>query len=406
MIGQGPVPHKLPSPRIFFPALALVGLMLLTACGSSDSEEPQKTARTGGSPCQVNVQTGPWDLFSEFCAATDAGQPPTREQLRAFPELPMVVAWREVMTSRVPAVRIVNWLEFTFSPDDLEGKNKATRDRAAFSRSYTYSMEHRQEIQSRLDSFLAEGVACKVRDEAAYWLDPEQRPDRLEIVFLPSKPELRIAEDRLFVDTGVLQAGRSEQLVRQLTGLLFRTKGFLDGPIATGLEGEAAVAHSLRTMMNEGILGYIEQLPYTQFHPDHPTLGDLAIVPEKVFAKGREAIDLLDTNIPRLAVDSRAMQEHGKNLAATLVASGSLKQGGYGMATCIVANLGRDRLRETVGSPAAFLKTYQEAANMNPSPVPDPYSVPDALPSSMAPLDEAVLTALIRICDAAFEESP
>ncbi|PID78755.1 hypothetical protein CSB20_13460 [bacterium DOLZORAL124_64_63] len=384
--------------------MALVGLLGLTACGSSSDQE--KPGPDGdASPCDVPIQTAPWDLFVEFCEATDAGHPPTRKQLRAFAELPMMVAWRNSMGQPVPAGDIINWLEFTFTPEDLRPKNTPSRDRVAFRRSYNYSIEHRRAIQTRLAEFRTEGLACRVRDEAAFWLKPEQRPTALEIVFMPSKPELRISKGRLFVDTGVLWAGSREQLVGQLMSLVFREEGLLQGPPAASLEGEAAVAHSVRSMMNQGILGYIENLPGTRFRADHPKLGDLAIIPENVFQTGVKTIDLLNRFIPLEGEDPQAVQTRGYDLAMTLKASSSINQGGYCMAACIATNLSRERLRDCVGNPSAFLRSYQEAALQNPSPQPSPHTVPDALPSSMPPLDEAVIKDLLRICDQVFADT-
>ena len=406
MIDQASAPHKYAPSRLLAALLLLGGLPGLVGCGSSGGDESGSSAASASRSCDVAAHVAPWEMFRDFCEATESGHPPTRQQLEAFPELPSVVAWRESQKAKVRSGHMVNWLEFTFSPQRLGKKNVHTRNRAVFSRNYTYSLEHRADIQEKLDAFLAENLACTVKKEAGYWLKPEQRPASLDIVFLPSKPELRYDGDRLFVDTAVLAAGSNPQLVRQLIGLIFRTRGFLEGPVPTGLDGEEAVAHSIRTMMNEGIRGYIEQLPYTYFQQDHPKLGEVNIVPENVFLNGREAIDLLNKYLPLEEDDPQAAVTMGGNLAMTLLASGSLNQGGYSMAACIVKNLGRDSLRDTVGNPAGFLKAYQEAALRNPTPTPDPYSVPDALTSSMPPLDEDALADLLRICELIIPPTP
>lgn len=402
MIDQGSPAHKQARRLVILSALLSLVLLALTGCGGSGSNDEATPDEVRQPPCAVTLDTGPWDVFSGFCQAFDEGGDVTREELQAFTDLASIDAWKQSMEANVPDIRIINWLDDAFHPDRPLEDKKPSKDRALFSQNYQYSRTHRHEIDRHLADFRAENLGCRVLDEAAFWLPDGSRPEALTIVFLPSKPEIRVLEDQIFVDTAVVRAGTNAQLVRQLVGLLFRDRGFLAGPIATGLEGEAAVAHSLRTMMNEGIGGVIEDQTHTMFAPDHPRLGKFNIIPENVFGHGRRAIGMFNLHIPDLVADEKVMLAQGNNLAKTLVASGNLNQGGYCMAACIEAHLGSERLRETIGSPTAFLRAYQEAARLNPVPAPEPHEAMDALHTTMPPFDDAVLDALLDICEKFF----
>jgi len=305
------------------------------------------------------------------------------------------------MTGNLPSVRIVNWLEETFNPSDNKG-SKNNVDRRQFSSSYGYTIENLDSVDPLIKNFQTEGHSCNLKEKIGFWISSDQVPDTLVVVFLPSKPEIRVLHQYLFVDTGVLLAGNFEQLVNQLTGIFFRARMQLFGDAPASLEGEAAVVNSIRVMMNEGIIGYIEDQQNTIFSPDHPKLGSFNIVPEYIFEHGVKAINLLNTHLKVMLVDKRLMQKNGLNLAKTLIASGSLNQGGYSMSATIAANLGEEALRDAAGSPAAWLVAYQKAAKMNPNPAPDPYQVMDQLHTSMPPFEDSVYEGLLKIIEQTF----
>lgn len=375
-----------------------IGLALVLVFGLTVAGCRQEAAPPAVNQCSVKVDDTAYRVFSDLCRREAAGQGVGRSNFQVFADLPIISHWKESMSGNLPSVRIVNWLEEAFKQNpDHSSKAKRTLDRRQFSASYRYSRQHLAEIDTLIDQFRSKAIGCRLMRNARFWLSPEQMPDSLTVVFLPSKPEIRITEDYLFVDTGVLQAGNMEQLVHQLTGLLFRARMSLPGGSPSGMQGSAAVAHSIRVMMNEGLIGYIEDQPGTVFSPDHPKLGKLNIVPENVFDHGRRAITLLDENLPKMLADPKLMQKHGQDLAKTFVAASSLNQGGYCLSYTIAQRLGEDRLRQVVGSPAAWLAAYQEAALLNPVPAPEPYKVMDKMYLSMPPLQDDTFTGLEKL---------
>lgn len=412
MIDQELGPRKkanatLGSGSVLFLLVALV--TILSGCGgAADEQETAMKAEPGTEPtaaCDVVIDTSLWDVFDGFCKEYDEGREVSRDELSAFTALPALDEWKKSMTARVPNIRLINWLDEAFHPDRPGANRKPSKDRSIFARNYRYSWKHRLEIEELLADFRDEDWACKLLDNISFWLPEEQRPKNLHIVFLPSKAEIRVHEDYLFIDTAVVRAGNNEQLSRQMAGLIFRDRAFLEGPVASGLEGDLAVAHSVRMMMNEGIGALVERQIETVFKSDHHRLGKFNIIPEQYFSQGQRAITMFNTFVPQLDNADSPKRIGGKDLARSLVASGSLHQGGYCMAACIEKNLGREELRDTIGSPEAFLRAYQQAATMNPVPAPDPYLVADDITTSMPPFAPEVFAELIKICEVVFPNS-
>ena len=387
------------------PTVVLLLALTMVFAGCGGQESVPDGAGAGAVPavdeCGVQVDDTAWQVFKAFTQKHQAGQSITREDFQVFADLPITTPWKESMSGNLPSVRIVNWLDETFHPS--EGKDSKTNaDRRQFSSSYAYTIEHLADIDPLIKKFQTGGHGCSLKKKVNFWISSDQVPDTLVVAFLPSKPEIRVFHQYLFVDTGVLRAGNFDQLENQLTGILFRARMQLFGDAPAGLEGEAAVANSIRVMMNEGIIGYIEDQPSTIFAPDHPKLGSFNIVPEYVFEYGIKAINLLNTHLKVMLVDEKLMQKNGINLAKTLIASSSLNQGGFSMSATIAANLGDEVLRSTAGSPAAWLIAYQKAAKMNPVPAPDPYQVMDQLHKSMPPFEDSVYEGLLKLLEQTF----
>ena len=350
--------------------------------------------------CGVRVDETAWQVFADIARRHQSDQDVGREDYQVFADLPIMTQWKASMTDHLPSVRIVNWLDRTYNPDQKTGKYSS--DRRQFSVSYAYTIDHLNDIDPLIKRFETEGHACNLMEKVNYWLSPDQVPDSLVVAFLPSKAEIRVLHQYLFVDTGVLRAGSMQQLENQLTGILFRARMQLHGDLPAACEGKDAVANSVRVMMNEGIIGIIEDQPGTIFDSSHPNLGDFNIVPEYVYEHGIKTINLFNNHLPSMLADEKVMQEKGRNLAKTLIASSSLNQGGFCMSATIAGNLGKDSLRATVGSPSAWLAAYQKAAKMNPVPAPEPYTVMDDMHMSMPPFDDSVYQGLQEILKQAF----
>ncbi len=402
MISQDSTPNNFVHfKKMTITALLITFSLLISSCGNDDTDQTQKVLDTSVAAhdiCGVNIDDTAWQVFAGFCRRPSEEGPPTRTEFQIFADLPIISQWKESMAGNLPSVRIVNWLEVAFSDeDDRQSDAKRNLDRRNFSNSYRYSIAHYLEIDRLILKFRTDGHCCSFRDKINFWISPDALPDSLIVAFFPSKPEIRILDNFLYVDTGVLQAGNLNQLERQLAGMLFRSTMLLDGESPTVSEGEQAVANSVRMMMNEGLIDFIQDQPGTLFSPDHPKLGKVNIVPEFVFDHGRKAISLINFHLPKMLADEAVMQKNGRNLAKTLVASSSLRQGGYSMSSTIAGHLGRQRLRDTAGSPSAWLAAYQEAARLNASPAPEPYEVSTELYRCMPPFDDDVYDGIQEI---------
>ena len=308
------------------------------------------------------------------------------------------------MTETVPpAFKIGNWVEEAFWESVGQNRPKKTNsDRASFSRSMRFSYDHRDEIDRMLADYRNQGHPCRVHDLAGQWLEKDRLPDPLVIYFVAGKPELRSHGGNLVVDTGTLLAGGSKQLDRQLVSLLYRDRQALPGPNPLEAQGSAAVAHTLRIMMNEGVAAWIEDMPNTSFSSVHPRLGKVNFIPETVFETGIRAMDIFNTNLPRLLADPAAMTKNGSNLARAITGAGALTQGGYCMAAVIAGRLGEQKLHEVRLSPPAFLAAYQEAARQNTLPLPHPGAAGRELYETMPALSGEVFPGLLKLLEDSF----
>ncbi len=397
---------------INFSGFLLVALLLTLAlfasgCGqdnnSSTSENSAKDANKASDVdmCGVRIDDTAWQVFADIAKRHQAGRTVGRDDYRVFADLPIIAHWKESMEGNLSSVRLVNWFDHTFNP--IEGKTaKKNRDRRNFSANYAYSIKHMGNVDPLIKRFVTEGYGCKLMKNVNFWISPDVAPDSLFVVFLPSTPEIRVNQQYLFVDTGVLLAGSMDQLVKQLTGILFRVRMQLQGEHPVHGEGEAAVANSVRIMMNQGIIGYIEDQPGTIFSPDHPKLGKFNMVPEQLFEKGLITVSTFNQYLPPMLADQTVMQKEGAILAKTLGGSQLLDQAGFSMSATIAANLSEEELRDSAGSPAAWLTAYQKAAKMNPVPAPKAYTVMDQLHLSMPPFDDVVYEGLLEILNQTF----
>ena len=182
------------------------------------------------------------------------------------------------------------------------------------------------------------------------------------MAFLPAKPEIRYHAGVVLVDTGVLVAGGSAQVVKQIAGLLYRRFLPASGVNPLELDGEASLAAAFTLLRNEGLANWIEDRPHTYFKSEHPSLGKVAVVPESFISTANFAVGLADSLLPGMFADPARMQAEAQTFSRTLAASGSFTKLGYAMAAVIAGHLGPQKLREAGRSPSAFLAAYQQAA--------------------------------------------
>jgi hypothetical protein len=378
--------------------LILIALVLTATACSRDAGtdgEPSKQSKNQSSDCALTTDTSAWVAFQAIADRIAAGENVPKEDLDAFGDLPSVTLWRNSLAPGVPtAQHIGNWLEGTFWEElGREGKQKMSDDRAIFMRSYRYSLDNRDLINQRLAE-LTGPRKCDIDAMARLWIEDDKLPENLAIHFLPAKTEIRIFEGSLLVDTGVVGAGRPDQVIRHMAALLYRKYQAVPGTSPIELEGEEAVAHSFRVLMNEGVTGWIEQTTAFQFDSNHPELYKVQIIPENFFMKAREAIDAMNLHLGSMLDDETTMADKGVDFARHLAGMNAYSHTGYGMSAVISARLGQERLRDAGRSVPAFLAAYQEAALANPVPAPVPGEPGVDLYLTVPPLDPEIFTKL------------
>ena len=387
--------------------LLVIPVLAITACSqdAGTKEKPSAQAADPGTNCAVTTDTSAWAAFKEVADRIAAGADVTKEELDAFGDLPTVTLWRNSLQPRVPtAWRLGNWLEGTFWKElGHEGKQKSNNDRTTFRRSYRYSLDYRDRIDKRLAE-LTGPRKCEVAELARFWIEPGLLPETLTIHFLPAKAEIRIFEGSLLVDTGLVGAGSASQVIHQMASLFYRKYQSVPGPNPIEQEGAEAVAHSLRVMMNEGLAGWIEQTVDFDFDTKHPVMYKVKITPEDFFLNTQKAIALFNNQLGPMLDDEARMAENGLAFARRLSFMNAFGQTGYGMSAVIVARLGEDRLRAVNRSVPSFLAAYQEAASLNPLPVPVPGEPDSELFQTVPPLDPDIFNKLHAMLTRVFPE--
>ncbi len=245
-----------------------------------------------------------------------------------------------------------------------------------------------------LANFVNGQAACQVRDLADLWLNPDSIPTPLVLNFLPAMSEIGIFEDEIFVDTGVLQAGGTEQTVRNIVTLLFRNLEALDGENPITVEGEQAVAEMFRVMMNEGVASWIEETVRLEFDHNHPDLYKVHIIPEDFFRKAQQTSDTMEKVMPGMLADPTVMVAKGLSFAREMAANNAYTGTGLAMASVIGHRLGAERLQQVRRSVPDFIAAYQEAALLNATPIPEPGTADIQLYESVRPLSPELFTAL------------
>jgi len=377
--------------------LAALIVLGLTGCGDQESAA-DATARKGATReaadepparnCQVTVNSRPWEVFNDLADRLAAGQAVSRSELEAYGNLPAVTAWRNSQKPTPPtAGKIATWLEGAWWQEQGNtGKNKTSG--MTVGRSYRYCQSHGPQITALLPEFSDPEWACQIRDLADTWLGPDLSPRPLVLNLLPLKPEIRTSAGEIFVDTGLLLAGGAEQSARQIVALLYRNLAVVPGANPIESEGEQVIAECIRLMMNEGVAGRIEQTTQTFFGNDHPTLAEMNFVPEDYFRDAQRTVDKIATLLPDMLTDPAVMTNRGHSFARSMAVSGRFANMGIAMVEVIVGRLGEERLHQVRRSVPDFFAAYQEAARLNPEPIPDPGTVGISLYESVMPLPE------------------
>ena len=288
MITQDAIRHN--TAPAGFARFVRVGLMVMflavpilcaTACSKETGTEGKPSAKIAdlSSDCSLTTDTSAWTAFKEIADRVASGADVTKEQLDAFGDQPTVTLWRNSLQPGVPsALRVGNWLEGTFWEElGRTGKQKLSSNRVIFVRSYRFSVDNRTIIDERLAE-LTGPRKCGIAELTNYWIEPGLLPQPLAIHFLPAKAEIRIFEGSLLVDTGVVGAVSVDQVIRNMAALLYRKYQAVPGPNPMEVEGDEALANAFRVLMNEGLIGWIEQAVTLEFDSGHPVLYKVKII--------------------------------------------------------------------------------------------------------------------------------
>jgi hypothetical protein len=371
-----------PSPAWLLAILLVIGS---PGCGDSPREQPPATTAA-----DAVVDASGWLAFKEIGLRITGGEQLSLAELAELGEQPAFTRWRQSNEGAVVrADRVGRWLEAAFA-DELgrTGPRKINADRRELARSYRYSFANRDEVDRKLNAFIEQQGYAQVLAGGHHWIGADRLPRPLKIDFLPAKPEIRFHDGRFLIDTGVLAAGGTDQLIRNLISLLYRNLGVLPGASPLEFSGEEAVAQSFRVMLNEGIASWLDDEPRTYFLRNHYKLKKVNPVPEDYFNLAIETIERFEATLPPLFADPAQMQEKGLFVADGLAGSGAFTKTGFSMATTIARRLGAQRLHEVRHSIPGFLAAYQEAARLNPQPLPQVGTPGQEAFACMPPLTE------------------
>lgn len=409
MITHDEVRHNVAPPRsIVLPGMVLVFLALTLAACSADKEPAENqnaTVEAENGNCRLTTDISAWNAFKVIADRVAGGENVPLDDFYDYAELPTLTLWRESLEQKAPpAQRIAKWLEGVFWEEmGRKGEQKRSPDRTDYLHNCNYSLQNRERIDARLAE-LAGPRKCEMDELIRYWTDAENLPGDITIHFLPAKPEIRILEGNLFVDTGVLAAGSVDQIIGSSASLLYRRYQAIPGTNPMELEGELSVAQAFRVLVNEGVIGWIDQAASLEFDKNHPALYKVNLIPENFFLKAQEALGLINRQLGKMLDDEADMNTRGRFFAEHLAAMNAFSQTGYGMSAVIFHRLGKDRLKEASRSVPGFLATYQEAALLNPVPAPIPGTPGHELFETVPPLDPDLFLKLHAMLSRVFPE--
>jgi hypothetical protein len=374
---------------------------LLTGCQATDKSVEEANAELA---CPVIIDTESWRTFDDIANRMKAGETVPDAEVEAFMDLPGMSLWSRSQAPFSPsAINMANWLDAAFGPGTrAKGKNPSSRKKMV--KNYRYTHDHRETVNGFITEF-EQNQRCQVDSLVQYWIDPPNRPaGPIVVCIVPSQSEVRIMNDTLLVDTGLLVAGGPDQAARQLASLLYRNWQAIPGGNPAQLEGGASLAQTWRVLTNQGVTTWIEQFTATEFRDDHPRLGKINIIPEDSFVLAVRAIGQTNTQMADILTDPTLLDKRGRRLTNWFIGQNAFQNLSFSMAATIEGQLGSDRLREAGHSVPAFLAAYQEAALLNPVPQPLPGDAGRDLYHCMPPINPDVFQGLFALLLETFPE--
>jgi hypothetical protein len=239
---------------------------------------------------------------------------------------------------------------------------------------FSYLRDHPDKVQAVLQGMRDRG-GCRALALLEDFVPRDRVPAALTLTFVQATTDIRYRSGRILVDTGLAAAAGEEQLVRMLAANLYRGIASAGEPSAAGT-GREALAATFVKLQREAVAAWLEGYPWLQFDHAHKQLGVPDPARTSTASNGARAVRTVDKMVVALMADGALLGSKGATVDDLLRGNGVYPAAGYMMASLIAARLGEERWRAAAnGSPADFLRAYQEAAKLaSPPPPPERFS--------------------------------
>ncbi len=272
---------------------------------------------------------------------------------------------------------------------------------------FSFVRDHEDKVQAVLTSLRA-GGACRILTLASGYIRPERIPSPLDVVIVEAGPDIRYRSGLLMVDAGLAGAAGEDQLVRLLAANLYRgLEPPRGGEPTAAMPGKPALAATFAKLQQEAVAAWLEGYPAVRFDGEHKLLNAPDPSRMQTPAIAGRALQRVDDMVKALVTDPSQLEKNGAVIDDLLRGSGAYPPTGYMMAALIAVRLGDQRWRAAAtGSPADFLRAYQEAAHQRAGATPPAVlsnGVPPPSPADLAalrPFDDTKLMELITLLSA------
>jgi hypothetical protein len=260
--------------------------------------------------------------------------------------------------------------------------------------------ERAERVEAWIDGWRDGDYETRLRTLLDRWIAAENLPDTLTVTLLPMDQQVQKLDGLYLVNGSLVAASDPDQLLRQIAGAVYRNEQVLPGPDPQISDGEAVIVNTWRLALNEGVMGRLMQVMDAVFDKDHQRLNQFKPIPHSIFEQGIILIEYFNLKLPdMLAEPDNADLWSGETFVPPIRLSNAITLGGYAMAEAIVARFGEDRLIAVRNDVPGFLRAYQEAALMNPQPLPDLSAPGHAYHEYLPPFRDEVLSAVLEMLE-------
>lgn len=341
---------------------ALLGGAFLPGCQKAERAAPTTTHVAQG--CALVVDTS---ALASFWAAADrlqgAAGTPSDEIGATLVQNPAWRLWcRSFTPQEVSPAQLGLLVRASVLGEGALTRAESTKlGRREAMRSQAFTLAQRARVVPFLDDLIANETVCAAWANARPWIRSASLPDTLRVDFVAGNAEIRLFEDHFLVDAGLAYICGGAQLTRMLASVLYTRLEAPAGPSPGDATGDAVLAHSLRLIRNEGIAGYIDDLPALFFGREHPVLGGTAPVPEDLAETALGNLANIERTVA-LQLTAAPQARDFTGVHSYLVGSRGWRTTGWYMAAVIARQLGEPRLQAASRTVTGFFAAYQEAA--------------------------------------------